>query len=98
MYKTWSSESESTVTDSKNPILKEIRMLTFSTSAKIKGSLRQKIGNALEILKSLKKSEIGPREGGKFITRTLVSHIQSSCSCILAPTTIQKGYHSMIIL
>ena len=47
IYKTWSSESESTVTDSKNPILKEIRILTFSTSTKIKGSNRQKIGNVL---------------------------------------------------
>ena len=55
MHKTWSSESESTVTDSKNPILKEIRMLTFSTGTKIKGSILQKIGNALAISKPLKK-------------------------------------------
>ena len=55
LCKTWSSESESIVANSKNPILKEIGMLNFSTSAKIKEPLRQKIGNALEILKSLKK-------------------------------------------
>ena len=54
-------------------------MLTFSTSTKIKGPHRQKIENALEISKSLKKSEIGPWEGGKLITRTPVSHGQSSC-------------------
>ena len=40
-------------------------MLTFSTGAKIKGPKRQQIGNALEISKPLKKSEIGPQEGGK---------------------------------
>ena len=82
IYKTWSSKSESTLADSKNPILKEIRMLTFSTGTNIKGPIRQKIGNALEILNSLKKSEIGPWEGGKLITRTPVSHGQSSCSAM----------------
>ena len=48
-------------------------MLTISTRTKIIGPIRQKVGNALEILKSLKKkSEIGPREGGNLINRTPV--------------------------
>ena len=55
-------------------------MLTFSTGTNIKCSLHQNIGNALEISKSLKKSEFGSREGGKLITRTPVSHGQSSCT------------------
>ena len=91
MYKTWSSESEFTVADSKNPILKEIRMLTFSTGTNIKGPLRQKIGNALEILKSLKKSEFGPREGGKLTTSTPVSLLydaQDRKSIIQNPSSV----------
>ena len=55
-------------------------MLTFSTGTKIKGPHRQKIGNALEMSKPLKKSEFGPREGGELITYTPESHGQSSCS------------------
>jgi len=54
-------------------------MLTFSTGTKIKGPHRQKIGNALEMSKPLKKSEFGPREGGELITYTPESHGQSSC-------------------
>ena len=56
-------------------------MLTFSTGTKIKGPHRQKIGNALEMSKPLKKSEFGPREGGELITYTPESHGQSSCIC-----------------
>ena len=55
-------------------------MLTFSTGTKIKGPHRQKIGNALEMSKPLKKSEFGPREGGELITYTPETHGQSSCT------------------
>ena len=55
-------------------------MLTFSTGTKIKGPHRQKIGNALEMSKPLKKSEFGPQEGGELITRTPETHGQSSCT------------------
>ena len=79
IYKTWSTESEPTLADSKNPILKDIRMLTFSSATKIKWPNRQKIVNALKISKPLKKSEIGPREGGKK-KRTPDIHGQSSCT------------------
>ena len=54
-------------------------MLNLSTSTKIKGPIRPKVGNALENLKSLNKSEFGPREGAKLITPTPVTHDQSSC-------------------
>ena len=63
-------------------------MLTFPTSTKIKGSKCQKIRNVLEISKSLKQSESGPREGGKLITRIPVSHGQSSCKNVLAQVFI----------
>ena len=54
-------------------------MLTLSKSIKTKGPLHEKVENALETLKSLKTSEIGPGEGGKLITRTPIPHGQSSC-------------------
>ena len=63
----------------KNLILKEIVILTLSTRTNIKWKIRQKVGNALEIQKSLKKSEFGPREGGNLTTRTPITHGQSSC-------------------
>jgi hypothetical protein len=63
----------------KNQILKEIGMLTLSKSIKTKGPLHKKCENALETLKSQKKSEIRPGEGGKLITRTPIPHGQSSC-------------------
>ena len=53
IYKMWSSESESTLDNSKNPILKEIRMLTFSTSTKIKYPHLQKIVNILKFSKDI---------------------------------------------
>ena len=58
-------------------------MLTLSKSIKTKGPICQMVGNALEILESLNKSEIGPREGGKLITCTSVSHGQTSCKDLI---------------
>ena len=53
-------------------------MLTFSTGTKIKGSLRQQIGNALEISKLLKKVKSDHRKAAKK-KRTPETHGKSSC-------------------
>ena len=59
-------------------------MLTVSTRTNTKGPKHQNIRKVLEISKSLKTSEIGPREGGKLTRCTPKPHGQSSCN--LKPT------------
>ena len=59
--------------------IEQIGMSTLFKSTKTKGPIHQKVGNTLEIMKSLKKSEIRPREGGKLNARTPVTHGQYSC-------------------